>query len=129
MITQEQLQEWRQLTDAATPGEWEEVAESGEWWLTTCADDKGTLCVIPDTQSMNQADVDFIAAARTAVPTLLDALAAATQRAEAAEAALAAVPDYATYYMDAWDEWNEYNSPAPLDFAEWLAAGRPEVQP
>jgi len=55
-------------------------------------------------------------------------LAAATQRAEAAEAALAAVPDYVTYYACAWEGWEE-GTPAPLDFAEWLAAGKPEVQP
>lgn len=50
------------------------------------------------------------------------------QRLDAAEAQLAAVPDYAAYYAAAWEAWGP-GSPAPLDFAEWLAAGKPEVQP
>ncbi len=61
---------------------------------------------------------------------ILAALTAAVARAEAAEAALTAVPDYVTYYTCAWEAF-EANSdgPEPLDFTEWLAAGKPEVQP
>ena len=71
MITNEQITEWRRLAEAATPGPWEEVAESGEWWMTTATDEDGSLYVIPDTANMNQADVDFIVASRSAVPALL----------------------------------------------------------
>jgi len=70
-VTNEQMQQYRALADAATPGPWEEVAESGEWWITSASDETASLYVIPDTGLMNQADVDFIAASRTAVPALL----------------------------------------------------------
>jgi hypothetical protein len=70
-MTQQELDALKALADAATPGPWEEVAESGEWWMTTATDEDGSLYVIPDTANMNQADVDFIAASRTAVPALL----------------------------------------------------------
>ena len=52
----------------------------------------------------------------------------AAARAEAAEGALAAVDEYTTYYVLAWELFEE-GGPEPLDFAEWLAAGKPEVQP
>lgn len=60
--------------------------------------------------------------------TLRADLAAATARAEAAESALAAVDEYTTYYVLAWELFEE-GDPEPLDFAEWLTAGKPEVQP
>ena len=51
-------------------------------------------------------------------------------RAEAAEAALAAVGEYATYYACAREAFEaDSDGPEPLVFAEWLAAGKPEVQP
>jgi len=57
-------------------------------------------------------------------------LAAANARAEAAESALAAVDEYATYYACAWEAFEaDSDGPEPLDFAEWLTAGKPEVQP
>ena len=70
-MTQQELDALKALADAATPGPWEEVAESGEWWITSASDETASLYVIPDTGLMNQADVDFIAASRTAVPALL----------------------------------------------------------
>ena len=70
-MTQQELDALKALADAATPGPWEEVAESGEWWITSASDETASLYVIPDTWLMNQADVDFIAASRTAVPALL----------------------------------------------------------
>ena len=70
-MTQQELAALKALADAATPGPWEEVAESGEWWITSASDETASLYVIPDTGLMNQADVDFIAASRTAVPALL----------------------------------------------------------
>ena len=70
-MTQQELDALKALADAATPGPWEEVAESGEWWITSASDETASLYVIPDTGLMNQADVDFIAAARAAVPALL----------------------------------------------------------
>ena len=70
-MTQQELDALKALADAATPGPWEEVAESGEWWITSASDETASLYVIPDTGLTNQADVDFIAAARAAVPALL----------------------------------------------------------
>ena len=70
-MTQQELAALKALAEAATPGPWEEVAESGEWWITSASDETASLYVIPDTGLMNQADVDFIAASRTAVPALL----------------------------------------------------------
>ena len=81
----------------------------------------------PERDSKGEAELAAIVAERDQ---LRAALAAANVRAEAAEAALTAVPDYVTYYTCAWEAF-EANSdgPEPLDFAEWLAAGKPEVQP
>jgi len=90
-VTADMVQEWRRLAEAATPGEWEEVAESGEWWLTTTNDETAALCIIPDTCNMHQDDVNFIAAARAAVPALCDALEAAWRERDALAAELAAV--------------------------------------
>ena len=70
-MTQQELDALKALADAATPGPWEEVAESGEWWITSASDETASLYVIPDTGLTNQADVDFIAASRTAVPALI----------------------------------------------------------
>ena len=70
-MTQQELAALKALADAATPGPWEEVAESGEWWITSASEVTASLYVIPDTGLMNQADVDFIAASRAAVPALI----------------------------------------------------------
>ncbi len=63
------LQAIKALADAATPGPWEEVAESGEWWITGPDIENGF--VINTTRGITQANADFIAAAREAVPALL----------------------------------------------------------
>ena len=61
---------WRKLADAATPGPWEEVAESGEWWITG-PDIFNDVVMTSDASEISQADADFICAARAAVPALL----------------------------------------------------------
>lgn len=82
MITDEQLAEWERLATAATPGPW-------RWWtsnsfrrLSSDADmkDGGVLCAVvqhsdghPDV-FCSEADRAFIAAARTAVPALIEEL-------------------------------------------------------
>ena len=86
MITQEQLARWRALADAATPGPWEQVAESGEWWIS--GPDIERHFVIDTTNGVNAQNADFIAAAREAVPALLaevERLTAEVRRHEEAE--------------------------------------------
>lgn len=83
MTTPEQRAVWAALAAVATPGEWTEVAESGEWWVSTTSDETAALYVIPDTALMNQADVDFVCAARAAVPALLADVDALTQERDA----------------------------------------------
>lgn len=61
---------WRKLADAATPGPWEEVAESGEWWITG-PDIYNDAVMTTNASEISQADADFICAAREAVPALL----------------------------------------------------------
>ena len=68
-MTQQELDALRALADAATPGPWEEVAESGEWWIT--GPDIDNDFVIDTTNGTKQADCDFIAATRAAVPALI----------------------------------------------------------
>lgn len=81
MITEEQLREWRELAEKATPGRW-------QWWTSnswrrlkselgtgttrnvlepyTVWHDKHPDCLVHDD------DMDFIAASRTAVPALCE---------------------------------------------------------
>ena len=77
-LTDEQLANLRQLADAATPGPWEpwdgSLHVGFAHWVVA-----GSYRV---TRSNNVDDTRFIIAARTAVPELLDALAATTKRAE-----------------------------------------------
>ena len=54
-------------------------------------------------------------------------LAAIVAERDQLRAALAAVPAYVAYHSAAWEAWGP-GSPAPLDFAEWLA-WKPKVQP
>ena len=68
-MTQAELDALKALADAATPGPWEEVAESGEWWIT--GPDIDNDFVIDTTNGTKQADCDFIAATRAAVPALI----------------------------------------------------------
>jgi hypothetical protein len=71
MITSEQLQHWRALAEAATPGPWEGESvwsDDSDSYYVAVADGRGLL----DTYiSISDADAAFIAAARTAVPALL----------------------------------------------------------
>ena len=90
-MNDEQLSELEALANAATPGPWGEVAESGEWWLSGPDIYDDAVMSTNDTE-ISQADVDFIAAARTDVPALVaevrrlrGKLEAATASAEAAE--------------------------------------------
>ena len=75
MITQEQLDGWRKLTDAATPGSWE-VADGD---TRICAEGKrfGKFYDQYDGKWPENAiaDAAFIASAREAVPALLDEVA------------------------------------------------------
>lgn len=89
LSTREGREQLRALADKATPGPWE-AEFSGE---------QGNCVLPPDYRSTReavavtrlyyaQADAEFIAAARTAIPVLLDALDTAEARADRAEAAL-----------------------------------------
>ena len=69
-MNDEQLSELEALANAATPGPWGEVAESGEWWLSGPDIYDDAVMSTNDTE-ISQADVDFIAAARTDVPALV----------------------------------------------------------
>lgn len=69
-MTPEQLAALKALADAATPGPWEEVAESGEWWITG-PDIYNDAVMTTNASEISQADADFICAAREAVPALL----------------------------------------------------------
>ena len=69
-MTPEQLAALKALADAATPGPWEEVAESGEWWITG-PDIYNDAVMTTNASEISQADADFICAARAAVPALL----------------------------------------------------------
>ena len=86
----EQFANLRRLTEQATPGPWQTFVRSTDGIVNDMlgVDVEGP----PDSmrgQYANLADAEFIVAARDAVPDLLDALAAMTQRSEQAEAKLA----------------------------------------
>lgn len=70
----------RALANAATPGPWESVwDEADEWYSITGQSYEGFVC--PEVATLtDEADADFIAAAREALPRLLDYLDAAEQR-------------------------------------------------
>lgn len=86
------LDRWRQLCDDATPGPWSVeieggVWESGESWSTIEVSFDGAHDLLPGDQKFamapglamgdhasNQADAEFIAEARTAMPALIDAV-------------------------------------------------------
>jgi hypothetical protein len=92
-MTQAELDALKALAAKATPGEWEEVAESGEWWVTSTSDEAGVLYVIPNTTSMAQDDVDYICAACNVVPALVAEVERLTARVAELEAELAAHVD------------------------------------
>lgn len=71
-IPQEQLEQWRRLVEAATPGPWKDVILPDEHgrpdrWLIMSA----SHGEIADSFGIDTADTAFIAAAREAVPALL----------------------------------------------------------
>jgi hypothetical protein len=75
MITDEQLAQWRALVDAATPGPWSEREDSeAPAWRVIWSDDYSGLDVARVVPWMTHVEFNaaFIAAAREAVPALLD---------------------------------------------------------
>lgn len=79
MIPPAQLKEWRALADAATPGPWHapslasgvrHLERNVEWYGDQCPDDHN----LPGRRGADggSSDGNFIAAARTAVPALID---------------------------------------------------------
>ena len=78
---------------AATPGPWQEFAESGDWWMAGVDNEGGPLdTVIPDTgpsTGIAQETIDYIAALNPA------AVLALIARLRAAEAALRAIHEFA----------------------------------
>ena len=79
----------RKLADAATPGPWENTRNGVQQSLaaaTKVGDYKYEGVGIVPEEYVRQEDAEFIAAARTAVPALLDALASAEDRATQAKA-------------------------------------------
>lgn len=87
--TSEQLAEWERLAAEATPGPWEPCLGSGTHRCTGVKSETGVMVcdVQPDyfieqpsqappieRRADHQPDIDFISAARTAVPALLAAL-------------------------------------------------------
>jgi hypothetical protein len=72
MIDPKKIEEWDRLAKAASPGPWEAgdgyEQEDGAWWV---ADANGLMVACPD-QGPEENDARFIAAARVAVPALLD---------------------------------------------------------
>lgn len=73
MITQEQLEQWKALAAAATPGPWSvgpwgNGVKAGNEYVANCGADN------------YRADADFIATARAAVPALVLELEAANRR-------------------------------------------------
>jgi hypothetical protein len=83
-MTPDRRAQWKQLAERALPGPWTAGPENGE--LAGDPDDPwvvfGLSFWVSISSNDTKADAEFIAAARTAVPELLDAL-------EAAEAEIA----------------------------------------
>ena len=73
----------RELASGATPGPWENVwEEADEWYSITGQSYEEFVC--PEVATLtDETDADFIAASRTAVPALLDALDQAEARIKA----------------------------------------------
>jgi len=66
-----QLRAIEERANRATPGPWEEVAESGEWWVTGPETGVHFVMATNASEGILQANVDFICAARTDVPALI----------------------------------------------------------
>ena len=75
MISNENLQQWRALADAATPGPWSAETGHGETGPNYIDSPSGVVAYVYDsyrgTLPNAEADAAFIAAAREAVPALL----------------------------------------------------------
>ncbi len=91
-MTDAELQAIKARCDAATPGPWEEVVESGFWWITGPEADTN---YVVSTMNTDKEDVEFITHAREDVPVLVadveelrQLLAAYREQAMAATAAL-----------------------------------------
>jgi hypothetical protein len=74
MIPPEQLNKWQQLADAATEGPWECFRNPNKgfrhyWHVRSSASDEDILDINAEKEDL--ADLDFIAAAREAVPALI----------------------------------------------------------
>jgi hypothetical protein len=69
-MNEEQLQAIKERANKATPGPWEEVAESGQWWITGPVLEYDFV-MSTNTEDIKQEDVDFIAHAREDVPALI----------------------------------------------------------
>ena len=82
-----QLRAIEERANRATPGPWEEVAESGEWWVTGPETGVHFVMATNASEGILQANVDFICAARTDVPALIAEI-------RALRAKLDAVPVY-----------------------------------
>lgn len=74
MITDEQLDEWGRLAEAATPGPW----EAGPWWeyelAVFAAQARAPLAAVlsvPRPRATNDANTALICASRDAVPALI----------------------------------------------------------
>jgi hypothetical protein len=72
--TPEDIVRWRALAEAATAGIWRINPLQPH---SVVADDGRDTVLVADVAASNEADADFIAAAREAVPRLCDALASA----------------------------------------------------
>lgn len=69
-MNEARLQDIESRCNAATPGPWEEVAESGEWWISG-PDISADYVMSTNAGDIKQADADFIAYARTDIPALI----------------------------------------------------------
>jgi len=132
-VTDEQLANLRRLADKATTPPWRVAtdADVGDNWLVCMGgsiDDNHTYYVTTDHVHASElegdarTDAEFVAACRTAVPKLLDTLAAATQRAETAEAKLAAIPVATLRHLESEQpiDTNDPNEMRWCEVDEWL---------
>ena len=119
-MTNEELDAIAQRAEKATPGPWGEVAESGEWWLSGPDIYDDAVMSTNDTE-ISQADVDFIAAARTDVPALVAEVRRLRGKLEAATASAEAAEKDANE-LRADNEMNNHYAGRALDAERKLAA-------
>lgn len=100
MIAQKQLDKWRRLADAATPGEWwldfRQVFNGEVPYINVCVTTDAADIAGLGEQEECQADAAFIAAAREAVPALLDEVERLRAELADARAATKQTREYAT---------------------------------